>query len=92
MREETAMTTETIDNVMTIWVRRSFRERFLSLPWKPWCGWEVYEITPDPPGPGVSVIVNPIVGPGLKMVSEITFPRGATVKKRLVRGRWDRAS
>lgn len=91
MRKETPMATETLDNVMTIWIRRSFKKRFFSLPWKPWCGWEVYEIMPDS-GPGVSVIVNPIVDPELKVVSEITFPRETTIKKRLVRGRWDRAS
>lgn len=92
MRKETAMTPETIDNVMTVWIRRSFKERLFSLPWKPWYGWEIYEVTPAP-GPGVSVIVNPIViEPGSKMASEITFPPGTTIKKRLVRGGWDHAS
>lgn len=88
---DTATATETIDNVVTIWIRRPFKERFFSFPWKPWYGWKIYEVTPAP-GSDVSVIVSPIVGPGLKMASEITFPPGTTVKKRLVRGGWDRAS
>lgn len=88
---DTAMTAGTIDNTVTVWVRRTFKERFFSLPWKPWCGWKTYEVTPAS-GSGVSVTVNPIVGPGLKMASEITFPPGTTIKKRLVRGGWNRAS